>query len=78
MFLSPSEVHELTGRAKPGAQRRELTRMGIKFLVNCVGRPIVCRSEVESKASSRGGERKTTPDLGALRETMNGGTKKKN
>ena len=77
MFLTPDEVKALTGRARPGPQRRELTRMGIKFLVNCVGRPVVCRSEVEAKASTRG-ERKTTPDLSALREVMNGGTKKKN
>ena len=78
MFLTPDEVKELTGRARPGPQRRQLTRMGIKFLINCLGRPIVCRAEIESKATTGGGERKTTPDLGALREAMHGGTKKKN
>lgn len=78
MFLTEEEIKQLTGKARPGAQRRELARMQIKFLVNCLGRPVVCRSEVEATASTRGGQRKTTPNLDALREVMNGGTKAKN
>lgn len=77
MFLAPEELEILTGKARPSAQRRELARMGIKHLVNSLGHPIVCRSEIEVKASTRGGERKTEPDLDALRE-VNGGPKKEN
>lgn len=65
MFLTDQELTQLTGKARPTAQRRELVRMGIKFRVNSLGRPVVCRSEVETGYGRP--EKKTQPDLEGLR-----------
>lgn len=76
LFLAPEEIQHLTGKKRPSAQRRVLAHMGIRFRVNSLGRPVVCRSAVEADAEQTG-ERKTKPDLEALRE-LTGGQKKKN
>jgi hypothetical protein len=47
LFLSPSDLEELTGRKRAGAQRRALDAMGIAYLVGPGGRPRVLRVLVE-------------------------------
>lgn len=49
MWLSESQVAELTKRKRPSAQIRQLAQDGIPFRV-CAGRPIVIASDLtESK-----------------------------
>jgi hypothetical protein len=45
-WFSPAEIVELTSKRKWSAQRRALSRMGIPFLTNAVGRPLVNRQEI--------------------------------
>lgn len=59
MFLTPAEVHELTGCVQPAAQRRWLTRNGIQFFVRADGRPSVPKEQITPM-------RPTGPDLTAL------------
>lgn len=47
-WLTPDEVHELTDRVKWSAQCRALSRMGVPFKPNAVGRPLVERDAVVS------------------------------
>ncbi|GAB3356253.1 DUF4224 domain-containing protein [Lysobacter tyrosinilyticus] len=48
-WLSPEEIEELTALKRWSAQCRALARMGIPFLPNAVGRPLVERGAVCSK-----------------------------
>lgn len=43
-FLTPAELRELTGRARPKAQIAALKRMRIRHKVNELGRPIVAKA----------------------------------
>lgn len=47
MFLTPSDLRILTGRARRAGQIEALRRMGIPFWVNAAGRPVVTRAAVE-------------------------------
>lgn len=47
MWLPEGDVVQLTGRRRWSAQRAALMRMGIRFIVNAAGRPLVQRSQVE-------------------------------
>jgi hypothetical protein len=47
LFLSPSDVEELTGRKRAGAQRRALDAMQIIYVLDPEGHPRVLRSLVE-------------------------------
>jgi len=47
MWLTPEEVVELTALKRWCAQRTALVRMGIQFIPNRVGRPLVARTELE-------------------------------
>ena len=53
MFLTPSELRTLTGRAHKSRQIEELARMGLPYWVNAAGAPIVPRAALEGRAHSR-------------------------
>jgi hypothetical protein len=48
MFLTPAEIHELTGKTRKPAQRRALNTMGIEHKVRPDGAVIVSRSHIEN------------------------------
>lgn len=48
MFLTDEELHTLTGRGYPSAQRRCLDAMGITYRTNALGKVIVLRDHVAS------------------------------
>ena len=58
VFLSPTDILQLTGYKRPGRQIAELRRQGFRFHVNAMGLPVVPRSAVEARIS-REGERTT-------------------
>lgn len=66
-WLNPDEVGELTDLAPTSykAQCRVLAEMGIPFLPNRVGRPLVECAVVETKPAAR--RRKAEPNWGAIR-----------
>lgn len=47
LFLTPAEMRELTGFALKSKQIEQLRRMGIAFLVNGCGRPVVTVAAIE-------------------------------
>lgn len=49
MWLSPDDVVELTARKRWRAQRLALHRLGITFIVNAVGRPLVEKEAVTTR-----------------------------
>lgn len=51
-FLDRDEIKALTGRSYLRLQIAALTKMGIPFFVNDVGRPVVARSVVEGRAAT--------------------------
>ena len=65
-WLTPSEVEELTALKRWSAQCRALAQMGIPFLPNAVGRPLVERAVV-CKASVSKERKKPEPYWGAIR-----------
>jgi hypothetical protein len=52
-WLTPDEVLDLTARKRWSAQCRALAAMGVAFMPNAVGRPLVQRSAVLSEPSKR-------------------------
>ncbi len=66
MFLTATELAQLTGRKRRDQQRAWLLEHGYKFELNADERPVVLRSVVEARL---GGKLKPTnePDWGALR-----------
>jgi hypothetical protein len=50
-FLDPDELHTLTGRAQKSRQIKALREMGVPFLVNAIGLPVVARVAVEGRAN---------------------------
>lgn len=50
-FLSPEEIKELTGRSYIKLQIEALSKMGLPYFVNGIGRPVVTRSAVEGRNS---------------------------
>lgn len=46
LWLTQSELLELTGKQRWGAQARALAKMGYKFQLNAVGRPLIERAAV--------------------------------
>lgn len=56
MFLTPSELKQLTGYAQRTRQVAQLRRMGIAFFVNAAGQPVVPRSTID------GGKPTTQPN----------------
>ena len=53
MFLTPSELAELTGRTRASAQVRWLAGNGLRFVLGADGRPRVLRAEVEGRLLSK-------------------------
>lgn len=51
-FLGREELKELTGRSFVKLQIAALTKMGIPFYVNDIGRPVVARSAIEGKTAA--------------------------
>ncbi len=64
MFLTPEEITILTGYRYPKKQIPQLRRMGVKFLQNAAGLPVVPRSSVEARIS---GERTVEPNWAAMK-----------
>ena len=69
IWLSAEEVEELTALKRWSAQCRRLAQMGIPFLPNGVGRPLVERAVVvrASREDSRRSRPKTEPNWDAIR-----------
>lgn len=49
IFLTPEEIHDMTGYQRHADQRRWLTGRGWLFEVSCTGRPIVGRAYAEQR-----------------------------
>ena len=64
MFLNADELIELTGYRRPSKQVEWLRSYAIRVFVDRTGHPRVLRSDLESS----GYQRRTTPDLDALRD----------
>ena len=68
-FLTQDEVQELTGYSRKGDQCRALANMGVKALVNRLGRPIVSREAVTQLLGVISSKQvEAMPDLIALSE----------
>lgn len=50
-FLTREEIRELTGRAHSNLQVAALSKMGVPFFVNAIGRPVVPRSSIEGRGA---------------------------
>ena len=67
MFLNPDELRQLTGRARPSAQIRQLEAQEIKFIKDADGKPIVIRPDIEvTMESARAQHRTIKPNWEAL------------
>jgi hypothetical protein len=65
MFLTPDELRELTGRARPTAQAAWLREHRIRHYVNAAGRPVVARAWIG--AGDVPGPQPATPDFAAIK-----------
>ena len=50
LLLSPGTLADLTGKVRPGAQRRALDRMGIAYFVRPDGRPVVAAAALSYRS----------------------------
>jgi hypothetical protein len=73
IFLTPEEIEVLTGYTRKAEQRRELESLGIRFLVNHTGRPVVMRAVLFEKFGTAS-RRSAMPNLQALEAISNGKT----
>jgi hypothetical protein len=53
VFLTPTELLELTGYKKPALQRRWLVEHGYRFDVRADGRAVVLTAAIEKKLAGR-------------------------
>lgn len=71
MFLTATELAELTGLARWSAQIRWLQKHGWAYAVRADGRPVVSRKEAERQLESRAGAPRargaSEPDFAAAR-----------
>ncbi len=68
MFLSATELQELTGYKRPADQRRWLVSHGWSFEIRADGKNIVLIEEARNRLLTRkSSSRSTEPDLDALR-----------
>lgn len=51
LFLTEIELRDLTGRKLKRRQVEALAKMGVPYLINAAGRPIVCRAHLEGRAA---------------------------
>ncbi|WP_101927040.1 MULTISPECIES: DUF4224 domain-containing protein [Luteimonas] len=65
-WLTPDEVVELTARQRYSAQCRMLARMGIPFLPNAIGRPLIERRVVLKGGVTAPALKKTEPNWDAI------------
>ncbi len=49
LFLNPKDVIQLTDKKKKSAQIAALRQMGIRFLINPSGRPVVPKSSIDGR-----------------------------
>lgn len=59
VFLSPDDLHRLTGKRRHKAQSRALTALGIRFIVAATGEPLVRAADLDDtgKPAQRRGHR---------------------
>lgn len=69
LFLTETELRELTELEQPEAQRRWLTSRGWAFEVSAKGRNRVLRAVMERMMGAAGRARQSTePDFGAIKK----------
>ena len=56
LFLSPAEISTLTGRGRAHAQIDSLRKMGIRFVINALGRPVIARAWIEGNKTEESTE----------------------
>jgi hypothetical protein len=66
MFMTPEQLQQLSGYAKPALQRRWLAANGYRFDVRADGRPAVLVTQVESRQTSRAVRSSDEPNFAAL------------
>jgi hypothetical protein len=71
LFLSPDDTKELTGYTRKAEKCRELRKMGIRFMPNRLGEPMVMRDVLREQFGSRRRE-PSMPDIAALEVIQNG------
>ena len=59
MFLTDAELAILTGRKLKRLQIEALRKMGVPFLVNACGKPVVTKSAIEGRGSPAPAEKTT-------------------
>ncbi|MHB1529908.1 MAG: DUF4224 domain-containing protein [Acidiferrobacteraceae bacterium] len=72
MFLTATELQELTGRKRWNAQLRWLNMNGVPALVRADGRPMVLRATVEARMgliAASGPTKAVEPNWSALAKT---------
>lgn len=67
MFLTEEELVELTGKKIARCQIQVLSRLGIRFIVNGMGKVIVSRSHAEKQLGGTPAKMTTEPDWEAAR-----------
>ncbi|MEM7468218.1 MAG: DUF4224 domain-containing protein [Pseudomonadota bacterium] len=75
LFLTENEIQVITEYSRRAEQRKELARLGIKFMVSRTGKPVVPRKAIDDILGINNKtkvEQEETIDLQALRETING------
>lgn len=65
-WLTPDELFELTARKRWSTQCKMLAQMGIPFLPNAVGRPLVERAVVLKGAAKAPANKRAEPNWDAL------------
>ena len=73
LFLTDEEVQAITEYSRKAEQRRELQRLGLKFMVSRKGRPLVLRESLNAVLGIERLGREEKPDLDALREIVGNG-----
>lgn len=66
IFLTDSDIAELTGYKRPTAQRKWLLRNGYRFEVRADGRPRVMVAEAERHMLGKAQTKRHEPNWGAL------------
>ncbi|MCP4774124.1 MAG: DUF4224 domain-containing protein [Planctomycetaceae bacterium] len=54
MFLSSEELAMLTGYRRPTFQKKWLAKLGVRYIENSRGHPLLAKSEVERILTSAG------------------------
>ncbi len=54
MFLSPDQLHELTGYRRPSKQRAILDRNAVPYFTAASGKPVVLKADLEQRTIRHG------------------------